>query len=48
MVNWYGPAPKGKIVSADWDPTTMIPPEDWDHHYNGGKGVAYNVGEDEL
>ena len=48
LVNWYGPAPKGKIVSADWDPKTMTPPKEWDEGYDGGKGAAYNVAEDEL
>ena len=29
-VNWYGPAPKGKVVTTGWNPTTMTPPESWD------------------
>jgi len=37
VLNWYGPAPKGKIVTAGWDPETMTPPKEWEEGYDGGK-----------
>jgi hypothetical protein len=44
LVNWHGPAPMGKIVSAGWDPVTMTPPKEWEEdgrqNYDGGKGDA--------
>jgi len=43
-VNWYGPAPKGLIVTNGWDPETMETPKEWvESGYDGGKrrqGVA--------
>ena len=27
-VNWYGPAPKGKIATTGWDPKTLTPPNE--------------------
>eukprot|EP00984_Skeletonema_dohrnii_P024995 scaffold14144_cov91-Skeletonema_dohrnii-CCMP3373.AAC.9 len=37
-VNWYGPAPKGMIVTNGWDPETMEPPKEWvERGYDGGK-----------
>ncbi|KAL7465427.1 hypothetical protein ACHAXS_005772 [Conticribra weissflogii] len=36
LVNWHGPAPKGKIVTNGWDPETMTPPEDMDEEFSGG------------
>ena len=39
LVNWHGPAPMGKIVTAGWDPVTMTPPKEWEEqNYDGGKG----------
>jgi len=40
LVNWYGPAPKGQIVTAGWDPKTMTPPKEWEEGYDGGKRDA--------
>lgn len=38
LVNWHGPAPQGKIVTAGWDPETMTPPKEWEETgYDGGK-----------
>lgn len=38
LVNWHGPAPKGKIVTSGWDPKTMTPPKEWiEKGYDGGK-----------
>lgn len=36
LVNWHGPAPKGKIVTNGWDPVTMTPPENLDETFSGG------------
>lgn len=59
-VNWFGPAPKGMIVTNGWDPVTMEPPKEWlekgiDGGKRGGGGggpgsdIASGVGvEDEL
>jgi hypothetical protein len=39
LVTWHGPAPRGKIVTAGWDPVTMTPPKEWEEqNYEGGKG----------
>ncbi len=39
LVTWHGPAPRGKIVTAGWDPVTMTPPKEWEEqNYGGGKG----------
>eukprot|EP00579_Thalassiosira_antarctica_P011136 CAMPEP_0201917470 /NCGR_PEP_ID=MMETSP0903-20130614/6861_1 /ASSEMBLY_ACC=CAM_ASM_000552 /TAXON_ID=420261 /ORGANISM="Thalassiosira antarctica, Strain CCMP982" /LENGTH=375 /DNA_ID=CAMNT_0048453545 /DNA_START=109 /DNA_END=1236 /DNA_ORIENTATION=+ len=40
LVNWYGPAPKGKIVTAGWDPENMTPPKEWEEGRDGGKRGA--------
>lgn len=41
LVNWYGPAPIGKIVTTGWDPETMTPPKEWkEEPYDGGKRDA--------
>ena len=38
LVNWHGPAPKGKIVTTGWDPKTMTPPKEWEEDgRDGGK-----------
>lgn len=52
-VNWYGPAPKGMIVTNGWDPVTMEPPREWvENGIDGGKrGGGCNNGDaakDEL
>lgn len=37
-VDWYGPAPKGLIVTNGWDPETMEVPKEWvERGYDGGK-----------
>ena len=40
LVNWYGPALKGKIITTGWDPKTMTPPNEWDEDEDGGKRNA--------
>lgn len=48
-VRWYGPAPKGMIVTNGWDPSTMEPPKEWvEKGYDGGKrgGDSTSVGGD--
>ncbi len=45
-VTWHGPAPKGKIVTTGWNPTTMTPPVSWKDDIDGGKidgRAAYDV-----
>jgi hypothetical protein len=41
LVNWYGPAPTGQIVTTGWDPKTMTPPKEWkEERFDGGKRDA--------
>lgn len=41
LVNWYGPAPTGQIVTTGWDSKTMTPPKAWkEEQYDGGKRDA--------
>lgn len=41
LVNWYGPAPTGQIVTTGWDSKTMTPPKEWkEEQYDGGKRDA--------
>ena len=52
LVNWHGPAPKGKIVTTGWNSETMEPPKDWSDKHDGGKRDASDakkvLGGDEL
>eukprot|EP00571_Detonula_confervacea_P016403 CAMPEP_0172303236 /NCGR_PEP_ID=MMETSP1058-20130122/4802_1 /TAXON_ID=83371 /ORGANISM="Detonula confervacea, Strain CCMP 353" /LENGTH=402 /DNA_ID=CAMNT_0013013977 /DNA_START=57 /DNA_END=1265 /DNA_ORIENTATION=- len=52
LVNWTGPAPKGTIVTAGWDPETMTPPKEWKEGHDGGKrdasGAKRVLVDDEL
>ena len=44
LVNWYGPAKRGMVVTSGWDPVTMEPPKEWvESGYDGGKR-AFGVG----
>ncbi|KAL7540114.1 hypothetical protein ACHAWF_006597 [Thalassiosira exigua] len=52
LVSWHGPAPRGRIATASWDPETMSPPKQWvEEGWDGGKrdlGPAKAMFGDEL